>query len=53
MDLNVAACAGFSYGLITACGMISAGTEKVLLIGAETLTRATQLGRPHQRLPLR
>jgi 3-oxoacyl-[acyl-carrier-protein] synthase-3 len=40
MDLN-AACAGFTYGLVTACGMISAGIEKVLLIGAETLTRAT------------
>jgi 3-oxoacyl-[acyl-carrier-protein] synthase-3 len=40
MDLN-AACAGFTYGLVTASGLISAGAERILLIGAETLTRAT------------
>jgi 3-oxoacyl-[acyl-carrier-protein] synthase-3 len=40
MDIN-AACAGFTYGLVTAAGMIAAGMEKVLLIGSETLTRAT------------
>jgi 3-oxoacyl-[acyl-carrier-protein] synthase-3 len=40
MDLN-AACAGFTYGLVTACGMLAAGAERILLIGAETLTRAT------------
>ena len=40
MDLN-AACAGFTYGLVTASGMVAAGAERVLLIGAETLTRAT------------
>lgn len=40
MDLN-AACAGFTYGLVTASGLISAGAERVLLIGAETLSRAT------------
>jgi 3-oxoacyl-[acyl-carrier-protein] synthase-3 len=40
MDLN-AACAGFTYGLVTASGLVSAGAERVLLIGAETLTRAT------------
>jgi 3-oxoacyl-[acyl-carrier-protein] synthase-3 len=40
MDLN-AACAGFTYGLVTAAGFIGAGMERVLLIGAETLTRAT------------
>jgi 3-oxoacyl-[acyl-carrier-protein] synthase-3 len=40
MDLN-AACAGFTYGLVTASGLIGAGAERVLLIGAETLTRAT------------
>jgi 3-oxoacyl-[acyl-carrier-protein] synthase III len=40
MDVN-AACAGFTYGLVTACGLIGAGMERVLLIGAETLTRAT------------
>lgn len=40
MDLN-AACAGFTYGLVTASGLVNAGAERVLLIGAETLTRAT------------
>lgn len=40
MDVN-AACAGFTYGLVTAAGLIAAGAEKILLIGAETLTRAT------------
>lgn len=38
VDLNVA-CAGFTYGLITAAGMLSTGARKVLLIGAETMTR--------------
>ncbi len=40
MDLN-AACAGFTYGLITASALVSSGVEPVLLIGAETLTRVT------------
>jgi 3-oxoacyl-[acyl-carrier-protein] synthase-3 len=40
MDLN-AACAGFTYGLVTAAGLVSVGMDRVLLIGAETLTRAT------------
>ena len=40
MDLN-AACAGFTYGLVTAAGLVGAGMDRVLLIGAETLTRAT------------
>jgi 3-oxoacyl-[acyl-carrier-protein] synthase-3 len=40
MDLN-AACAGFTYGLVTAAGLVAAGADRVLLIGAETLTRAT------------
>jgi 3-oxoacyl-[acyl-carrier-protein] synthase-3 len=40
MDLN-AACAGFTYGLVTARGMIASGLDKVLLIGAETLSRET------------
>jgi 3-oxoacyl-[acyl-carrier-protein] synthase-3 len=40
MDLN-AACAGFTYGLVTAAGLVALGTERVLLIGSETLTRAT------------
>ena len=38
VDLN-AACAGFSYGLITAAGMVATGARKVLLIGADTMTR--------------
>ncbi len=40
MDIN-AACAGFTYGLVASSGLIAAGAERVLLIGAETLTRAT------------
>jgi 3-oxoacyl-[acyl-carrier-protein] synthase-3 len=40
MDLN-AACAGFTYGLVTAAAMVATGIERVLLVGAETLTRAT------------
>ncbi|HEY1653017.1 MAG TPA: beta-ketoacyl-ACP synthase III [Acidimicrobiales bacterium] len=40
MDLN-AACAGFTYGLVTAAALMSAGMGPVLLIGAETLTRVT------------
>jgi 3-oxoacyl-[acyl-carrier-protein] synthase-3 len=40
MDLN-AACAGFTYGMITAAGFIQAGADCVLLIGADTMSRAT------------
>lgn len=40
MDLN-AACAGFTYGLVTASSLVTAGAGRVLLIGAESLTRAT------------
>lgn len=40
MDLN-AACAGFTYGLITASALMAAGVGPVLLIGAETLSRVT------------
>ncbi|HEY1443794.1 MAG TPA: beta-ketoacyl-ACP synthase III [Acidimicrobiales bacterium] len=40
MDLN-AACAGFTYGLITAGALVAAGIGPVLLVGAETLSRAT------------
>jgi 3-oxoacyl-[acyl-carrier-protein] synthase-3 len=43
VDLN-AACAGFTYGLITAAGMLSTGARKVLLIGAETMTRTLDWG---------
>ncbi len=39
-DLN-AACSGFVYGLVTAGAMLDAGTNRVLLIGAETLSRIT------------
>ncbi len=40
MDIN-AACAGFTYGLVTVAGLIGAGLDRALLVGAETLTRAT------------
>ncbi|MGH9056601.1 MAG: beta-ketoacyl-ACP synthase III [Acidimicrobiales bacterium] len=40
MDLN-AACAGFTYGLVTAVGLVAAGAERILLIGAESMSRAT------------
>lgn len=40
MDLN-AACAGFTYGLVTASSLIGSGIDKVLLVGSETLTRMT------------
>jgi 3-oxoacyl-[acyl-carrier-protein] synthase-3 len=37
-DLN-AACSGFVYGLVTADAMVRAGSERVLLIGSETMSR--------------
>src|ERR1700677_4745427 len=40
IDLN-AGCAGFTYGLVAAAGLLLAGVDKVLLIGAETMTRVT------------
>lgn len=40
MDVN-AACAGFTYGLVTAAGLIAVGLDRVLLVGADTLTRIT------------
>jgi 3-oxoacyl-[acyl-carrier-protein] synthase-3 len=40
MDLN-AACAGFTYGLVTAAALIGAGMDRIMLIGAETLSRIT------------
>ncbi|MCU1463264.1 MAG: 3-oxoacyl-(acyl-carrier-protein) synthase [Acidimicrobiales bacterium] len=40
MDVN-AACSGFVYGLVTACGLIGLGAGRILLIGAETLSRIT------------
>jgi 3-oxoacyl-[acyl-carrier-protein] synthase III len=39
-DLN-AACSGFVYGLVAAAGLVSVGSGRVLLIGAETLSRIT------------
>jgi len=37
-----AACAGFSYGIVLAKGLIASGThQKVLVIGAETLSKVT------------
>lgn len=39
-DLN-AACSGFVYGLVHAHGLIAMGMERVLLIGAETMSRFT------------
>jgi 3-oxoacyl-[acyl-carrier-protein] synthase III len=39
-DLN-AACSGFAYGLVTAHGLIASGMSRILLIGAETLSRIT------------
>lgn len=39
-DLN-AACSGFMYGLVAAHGFISSGMSRILVIGAETLSRIT------------
>jgi 3-oxoacyl-[acyl-carrier-protein] synthase-3 len=39
-DIN-AACSGFVYGLVHAHGLIAMGMDRVLLIGAETLSRIT------------
>lgn len=39
-DLN-AACSGFVYALVAAHGFISMGMERILVIGAETLSRIT------------
>jgi 3-oxoacyl-[acyl-carrier-protein] synthase-3 len=39
-DLN-AACSGFVYALVAAHGMMLAGARRVLVIGAETLSRIT------------
>ncbi|MDX8045341.1 ketoacyl-ACP synthase III [Gracilibacillus sp. S3-1-1] len=41
MDLN-AACAGFTYGLYVANGLITSGlNKKILVVGAETLSKVT------------
>jgi 3-oxoacyl-[acyl-carrier-protein] synthase-3 len=39
-DLN-AACSGFMYGLVHAHGLIAMGLDRILVIGAETLSRIT------------
>jgi len=39
-DIN-AACSGFVYGLVQAHGLIAMGLRRVLLVGAETLSRLT------------
>lgn len=39
-DLN-AACAGFVYGLVTANGLLGPVAKRILLVGAETLSRIT------------
>ncbi|MBI2704096.1 MAG: ketoacyl-ACP synthase III [Actinobacteria bacterium] len=40
VDLN-AACSGFVYGLVAAHGHVALGYERILLIGAETMSRVT------------
>jgi 3-oxoacyl-[acyl-carrier-protein] synthase III len=39
-DLN-AACSGFMFGLVVAAGLAAVGTDRILLIGADTLSRIT------------
>ncbi|GIU83355.1 MAG: 3-oxoacyl-[acyl-carrier-protein] synthase 3 [Acidimicrobiales bacterium] len=39
-DLN-AACSGFVYALVAATGLLSVGMRRVLVVGAETLSRIT------------
>src|SRR5437660_1343722 len=39
-DLN-AACSGFVYGTTVANGMVATGLDRILVIGAETLSRIT------------
>jgi 3-oxoacyl-[acyl-carrier-protein] synthase III len=39
-DLN-AACSGFMYGLVQAHGLIAMGMRRILVVGAETLSRLT------------
>ncbi len=40
MDIN-AACSGFVYGLVSAQGLMSLGYERILVVGAETLSSIT------------
>ena len=39
-DIN-AACSGFVYGMVVAHGLIAAGSNKIMLIGTDTLSRIT------------
>jgi 3-oxoacyl-[acyl-carrier-protein] synthase-3 len=39
-DVN-AACSGFTYGMVVAHGLIAVGSERVLVIGTDTLSRVT------------
>lgn len=39
-DLN-AACSGFVYGLVTAAGLVAVGAERLLVAGADVLSRIT------------
>jgi 3-oxoacyl-[acyl-carrier-protein] synthase-3 len=39
-DVN-AACSGFVYGLVVSAGLAATGTDRILLIGSETLSRIT------------
>lgn len=39
-DVN-AACSGFMYGLVVSAGLAATGTDRVLLVGADTLSRIT------------
>ena len=39
-DLN-AACSGFVYGLVAANGLLNSGARRILVVGAETLSRIT------------
>ncbi len=42
-DLN-AACSGFVYGLVVSAGLLATGSGRVLLIGADALSRITDWG---------
>ena len=39
-DLN-AACSGFVYGLVTASSLVDGGLDRILLVGADTMSRIT------------
>ncbi len=43
IDVN-AACAGLAYGLVLAASLITAGVERVLLVGADTMASITDQG---------